>query len=183
MNEGLISSRYARMLFDLASDKGVLEQVRNDFEQIYTLVREIKELDKYLENPVVRPSQKMEMFKIIFSGVQPITISFLELLLKNNRERILGFIAHRFIQEYKERKGIRQGSLKTAVAVTDAMKKSILDQMNKTFKCQIELDCEVDKELIGGFVFRMDDQQFDASIATKLQSLHRDLLNTQVKKK
>jgi F-type H+-transporting ATPase subunit delta len=183
MNEGLISSRYAKMLFDLSSDKNVVDPVRNDFEYIYSLIRDIKELDKYLENPVVRPAQKLEMFHILFAGVQPVTFSFLELLLKNNREGILGHIAHRFIQEYKERKGIQQGSLVTSVAISDDMRKKILEQMDKVFKCKIELQCEVDERLIGGFVFRLEDQQFDASIATKLHSLHRNLLNTQVKKK
>jgi F-type H+-transporting ATPase subunit delta len=183
MNEGLISSRYAKMLFELANDKGQLELVRKDIEFISSLIQNIKELDQYLKNPVIRPGLKKETFHSIFEGIQPITFSFLELLIKNNRESILGHIAHRFIQEYKERKGIQQGTLHTAVALSDKIRQVILDKMNKAFKCQIELDCDVDEQLIGGFVFRLEDQQYDASIATQLKHIHQSLLKTQIKQK
>ena len=42
---------------------------------------------------------------------------------------------------------------------------------------KVELVSKVDQDIIGGFILRLGDQQFDASVANQLQSLEHKLSN------
>jgi F-type H+-transporting ATPase subunit delta len=42
---------------------------------------------------------------------------------------------------------------------------------------KVELVNKVDKDILGGFVLRLDDLQYDASVSSQLQSLKQKLSN------
>ena len=47
----------------------------------------------------------------------------------------------------------------------------MIAQAEKWANSSIEVEEQVDPELIGGFVFRLDDRQVDASILTQIKEL------------
>ena len=79
---------------------------------------------------------------------------------------------------YRDDQGIVEAVLYTADTTTD----STVDQLRKllveTYKADVELSKEIDPEIIGGFVLKIEDQQLDASIATQLKRVQRELDNT-----
>jgi F-type H+-transporting ATPase subunit delta len=104
-------------------------------------------------------------------------MSFVELIAKNKREYLLVDIAAAFVSLLKKQNGI------VPVTVTSAVKleKQTLDQILSKLKSQVEGDFEVTEEvdpsLIGGFVVKMEDKQFDASISTQLNRMKQELAN------
>jgi len=86
-------------------------------------------------------------------------------------------IAAAFVSLLKKQNGI------VPVTVTSAVKleKQTLDQILSKLKSQVEGDFEVTEEvdpsLIGGFVVKMEDKQFDASISTQLNRMKQELAN------
>ena len=97
------------------------------------------------------------------------------MIIENGREKDLSSIAIAYDDLVKSHKGIIPVTLTTAVPVDEATKKSILDKVRKGVEGTLEVTEKIDKSLIGGFVVRMGDKQFDASVANQFSELKQRL--------
>jgi F-type H+-transporting ATPase subunit delta len=176
MNDSKISVRYSRALFEAALENKIIDKVNNDMILISEVCKapETKEL---LSNPVIPPSKKVAIFHKMFEGnVEKITLSLIDLLVKNSREAFLPGIARVFISETLKYKGITEAVLTSAVAVTPEVRKQIIDLVSETFTTKVDLKEIVNPEIIGGFVLRIGDNFIDASIKKKLRKIRKELL-------
>jgi F-type H+-transporting ATPase subunit delta len=113
-------------------------------------------------------------------NVEKITLSLIDLIVKNGRESFIPAIARVFIHETKKHKGITDSILTTAVKVEENIKKQITDLVSDVFKTKVELRENVDPEIIGGFILQIDDSYIDASIRNKLRKIKKELLGSVV---
>ena len=175
MNDSKISVRYSRALFESALEKKLLEKVYDDMKFIsgICIIPEMKEL---LESPIIRPSKKTDILrKVLEKNVEKITMSLISLVVKNGRETFLPGIARAFIFETKNYKGITESVLTTAVKVDDKIKKQVIDLVSDIFKTKVELREVIDKNIIGGFILRVEDNYIDASVKNKLRKIEKEL--------
>ncbi len=181
MNQGIIVSRYARALFESAKEKKALEIVFNDIDIIYYVAKTEPEFDTFLMNPVLKLKEKKTVLKNIFEkNFHNLTFSFLNLLVDNRREAYLQSICLKFTDFFKEHENIKTVELTTASIANDDIKKKLLKMVEQYFNCKGEIRERVKEDIIGGFVLRVDDKQFDASVSTRLKNTKSYLLNTQV---
>ena len=104
MNDSKISVRYARALFESASDQGILDEVRKDMLQLQEICR-MKKFDFFLRTPVMKGSEKSRLVHDSFKGIlQELSLNLLDLVLKNNRELYIPGIARNFEELYKKHK-------------------------------------------------------------------------------
>lgn len=175
MNDSKISVRYSRALFQSALEKKLLDEVNADMLFIMEICK-LPETKEFLHSPIIPPSKKTSIFhNILGENVQNITLSLIDLVVKNGRETYIPAIARVFIHETMKHKGITKSVLTTAVKVDDKVKKQISDMISKIFKTTVELEEIVDPEIIGGFVLRVDDSLIDASIKNKLRKIKKEL--------
>lgn len=180
MNESKISVRYSKALFEAAIEKNIIDKVNNDMILIAEICK-MPEIKEFLENPVIPPSKKATVLHSIFeSKVENITLSLLNLVVKNGRESFLPGISRVFIHETLKYKGITEAVLTTAVPVTTDVTKQITGLVSKTFSTKVDLKEVVNPEIIGGFVLRIGDNFIDASIKNKLRRIRKELLDTPV---
>lgn len=179
MNESLITVRYAKAFYELASEKNILEEVRKDMELILPLTREVEDFRFLLLSPLIKGQEKNKMFSALFEGkVHSVTMSLLSLLVENKREAFLDGICRYFLWHYKKEKGIMEAAITTAFPLSEDITKKITEYMNRHFSARIELSKHVDPSIIGGFVLRVEDQQINASIAAQLNKIRRELINS-----
>lgn len=137
---------------------------------------ETKEL---LNSPIIVPSKKSAIFHKIFEGnIEKITLSLIDLLIKNGRESYIPSVARVFVHETMKYKGITKSVLTTAVKVNDSVKKQINDLISEVFHTKVELEEIIDTEIIGGFILRVDDNYIDASIRNKLRKVKKELMGS-----
>lgn len=180
MDENKVPIRYAKALLLSAMEKELLEKVKTDMALLDRLIRESPQLIVMLKSPVVTASTKDRFFEETFSGVvESLTLSFLHLLVSNNRESYLKEIVLDFFMLYKLEKGLQSAELTTAVELDDLQIAQFRELIESRFKPSIELTCKTDSTLIGGFVLRVEDQQIDASVSSKLKRLKKELMSTQ----
>jgi F-type H+-transporting ATPase subunit delta len=176
MNNSRISVRYSRAFFNSASEKKLLDKVYQDMIYISELCK-IPEMKEMLESPIIVPSKKKDILhKVTENDIQKLTLSLLDMVVKNGREKFLPAIAREFIHETKEFNGITETVLTTAVKVDDKIKKQITDLISGIFKTKVELKEVIDKGIIGGFVLRIEDNYIDASISNKLRKIEKELM-------
>jgi F-type H+-transporting ATPase subunit delta len=136
----------------------------------------LTEMKEFLQNPVIRPSKKKEILHTIFKeNVEEITLSLIDLVVLNGRESFLSAIARVFISETRKYKGITQVMLTTAVPVNEKIKTQISELVASVFNTKVDLKESVDKEIIGGFILKVEDNFIDASVKNKLRKIKKEL--------
>jgi F-type H+-transporting ATPase subunit delta len=170
------ASRYAKSLIDLSKEQNALEDLKNDMAFFESVVDDNSELEAILKNPIVPLDNKLGILQNIFEGkTHAITQSFFKLLVSKGRSAILFDIAKQFISQYNEIKGIVTAEVTSATALTDANKKEVEALVKKELKAnEVVIKEKVNDKLIGGFILKVGDKQFDASIAGGLNKLKKE---------
>jgi len=175
MNDSKISVRYSRALFQSAVENKLLDKVYNDMIFISELCR-INEVKEVLTSPIILPSKKKSILTgILDKNVEKITLSLVNLLIKNGREDYLPSVARVFRDETLKYRGITQTELVTAVPVDDKIRKQITELVSSVFKTKVELNETVDSDIIGGFILKVNDSYIDASVKTRLRKIRKGL--------
>jgi F-type H+-transporting ATPase subunit delta len=178
MNDSKISVRYSKALFQTALEKNIIDKVMDDMLFIIAMVK-VPETKEFLSSPIIPPSKKAAIFQKILKGnVEDMTLSLIELLVKNGRENFLPAIARSFIRETQIHRGITEAVLTTAVPVDATVKKQISDLVANTFSTKVDLKEVIEPEIIGGFILKVDDNYIDASIRNKLRKVKKELLGS-----
>jgi F-type H+-transporting ATPase subunit delta len=178
MNDSLISVRYSRALFQSALEKKIIDKVNQDMIFISEVCK-TPEAKEFLTSPIIIPSKKTAILhKMLEGNIEPISLSLIDLTVKNGRERYLPSIARVFIHETMKYKGITESVLTTAVKVNTKVKKQITDLISEVFSTKVELEEIIDPEIIGGFILRIDDNYIDASIKNRLRKIKKELLGS-----
>jgi F-type H+-transporting ATPase subunit delta len=181
MNQSKISVRYAKALFQLSVEKDKLEDVRRDVLLICKALDDYEQLRKYIDSPVVKPSQKNNLLNDVFSGtITKLSLQFLGLLVKNKREKHLRDIARQFLLVYGSFKGIKLATITTAVLLDDSIRVKLYHLLSSVYNTEIDLQTQIKPSILGGFVLKVGDQQYDASIANGLSKIKATLLNESV---
>jgi F-type H+-transporting ATPase subunit delta len=177
MNDSKISVRYSKAIFQSAIANKNLDKVNSDMLLIMD-VCSTAEMLEFLQSPVIRPSKKQEMLHNILKGnIEDITLSLIDLVVLNGRESFLPAIARVFVSETRKYKGITEVVLTTAVPVNEKIKRQIEDLVTKVFSTKVDLKEAVDKEIIGGFILKIEDNFIDASVRNKLKKIQKELIS------
>ena len=175
MSEIQVASRYAKSLIDLAEEQNSLEPIRSDIMSFIETLRKNPVLLAVLKNPIISPSQKLHILNDLFaSRFNPIVLLFFKLLVNKQRSSILYSVAKEFINEYNIRKNIVKATVTSAAPLSDLNKKEIEAVVSDYTKGSIILTANVDASLIGGFVLKVGDRQFDTSISSQLNKLKKE---------
>ncbi len=182
MNESIIAVRYAKALHQLAQEKNVLQEVYKDMSNILDISSEIKELQSFLDSPIIKPSKKIEISSSIFSSYNNLTTTFLNTLYTNRRESILTDVARKYTSMINNERSITVATVITTTSLQNDTKEKIIKLIGHKYHSNtVELNEKIDEKIIGGFIIKVNDEQFDASISTQLSSVKRKLLKTPVK--
>ena len=166
--------RYAKAILDIATESNTTTAVNNDMKTIVSAIKESEELKDFLSNPIVNGAVKMNALSEIFPSLQPETKGLFQLLLANKRFEILSAIAVQFNNLFDIASGIEQAVVTTAVPLTAELEVLVTNKLKEFSSNTISITNVVDASIIGGFVLRIGDKQYNASVANKLQQLKRE---------
>lgn len=134
--------------------------------------------------PSLQESKKRKLVESIFEKrFSEISLSMINLVIRNKREVYLAGIARNFMALYRKDKGIRTATLLTAQPVEDSSMNSIKQLISKAYDADVDLSSAVDEDVIGGFILTVEDMQYDASVANNLKKIKKQLLQTSIEKK
>jgi F-type H+-transporting ATPase subunit delta len=176
MTESKVAVRYSKSLTGLAQEQGVLDSVNKDMELIERTIRKSRELAALLKNPTVKTEKKLNILNQLFADkVHKLSLSFLNIITRKKRSEFLFAITVQFQKMFKQLKGIETVVITSAIGLDDRLRKEVIELARKGSNSEIELIENVDKRLIGGFILRMGDVQYDASILRNLRKFSKEL--------
>jgi F-type H+-transporting ATPase subunit delta len=169
--------RYAKAILDLANSKGVAEAVNNDMKSIALTIDTNTELSTFIVSPTVKVEVKESALLEVFASVNGVTKGLFHLLFENKRFEILEAIALEYNKLFDESNGIEVAEVTTAIPMDAALEAKVLAKIATLSDKKITIVNNVDASIIGGFILRIGDKQYNASVANRLQVLKRELSN------
>ena len=167
--------RYAKAVLDQANHAKISEVVFGDMNSIQETLAGSKELRVVLQSPVVKAEDKKQALIKIFEKNSDVTKGLIQILSSNKRINLLGGVAGAYIDLYNNSKGVKVATVITAVAITPEIQATVLSKVKEmTGSENVTIDNTIDDSIIGGFILRVGDLQYNASIANQLGNLKRE---------
>jgi len=172
MDIGVISVRYARALLKSATDAKIEADVYKEMQTLAKTYSEVPQLRQTIDNPMLSKDTKQALL-LTAVGDSPceLTKAFISLVLKEDRENVMQFIANSYVTLYRQQKNVIRGRLITAAAVSPATEQKMRQMVESKTNGTVEFETEVDPDIIGGFILEYDTYRMDASVKSKLNSI------------
>jgi len=172
MDIGVISTRYARALLKCAAEANVDAQVYQEMLQLAKSFMQVPQLRQTIDNPMLSKEKKMELLATACGGSpSEITCRFISLVLKEDRESVLQFMASTYVTLYRKQKNVISGRLTTAARVSAETEAKMRQMVESKTSGTVEFETEVNPEILGGFILEYDTYRMDASVKTKLSTI------------
>ena len=172
MDIGVISVRYARALLKSATDAKIEADVYKEMQTLAKSYTEVPQLRQTIDNPMLSKDTKQQLL-LTAVGEKPceLTKAFISLVLKEDRENVMQFIANSYVTLYRQQKNVIRGRLITATAVSPAAEQKMRQMVESKTNGTVEFETEVNPDIIGGFILEYDTYRMDASVKSKLNSI------------
>ena len=172
MDIGVISVRYARALLKSATDAKIEADVYKEMQTMAKTYAEVPQLRQTIDNPMLSKDTKQTLL-LTAVGEKPceLTKAFISLVLKEDRENVMQFIANSYVTLYRQQKNVIRGRLITAAAVSPATEQKMRQMVESKTNGTVEFETEVNPDIIGGFILEYDTYRMDASVKSKLNSI------------
>lgn len=181
MLKGAVSRRYARALFDIATAKGIVDQLEAEISGIVEVFNTNEELPSLLHHPRITDAEKIALAEEVFQGkVSDEALNFVRLLLARHRIVFLEDILAEYTELANETRNMVQAQVTTAVPMEENEQQQIKEKLVKMTGKQVQLSAKVDSSIIGGVVVRLGDTVIDGSVARQLAVLKDKLKQVQV---
>jgi len=169
--------RYAKAILEIADSKKVAAEVSNDMKSIALTIKGNLELNTFIQSPTINVEVKEKALLEVFGNVNAVTKSLFHLLFVNKRFEILEAIALEYNELYDIMKGVELAKVTTAIPMDAALEAKVLAKIATFSNKKVTIENTVDASIIGGFILRIGDKQYNASVANRLQVLKRELSN------
>ena len=177
MDNGRISVRYARALFQLAQEQGCEEAVYDGLTRFtHNYLLAIAQFNEVLSDPIVAREEKVKLVEMAMGEPMHDTLKqFIAFVADQKREDKMIFIAMKYMEMYREKHNILSTQVTTATELSEASYDKIKAYIKETFGADAEMDVKIDPSLIGGFILDIENTRMDASVAGQLNTLKNKL--------
>lgn len=170
-----IATVYARSLFEVASERGALDAVREQVGQFADAVDENSDLQVFFFSPYFSTEEKCDALGNLLDGADEAVTNFLELLVEKHRMPAIFRIRRELDSLWADANQLLPVTITSAVeldsSTVDGIGKAIGEQTGR----KVELTTNVDPDVLGGIVLRVGNSILDASIRNRLEQLRRQV--------
>lgn len=169
-------NRYALGLFSIALEENKVQEYKNSLKMIKSVILNDADFIHLLSSCFLTQEEKDEVIDEVFNNEDKYVLNFIKVIVKNKRVNLLRSIFDEFNEMCNDYLGIKEGIIYS----TYLLELDKVEKLEKTFKkvfgVEVELTNHVDEKLIGGIKVIIEDQVFDGTIISKLNSLKQSLI-------
>jgi ATP synthase F1 delta subunit len=170
-----IAQVYARSLFEVASEKGEFDAVRDQLAEVSETISDSRELQTFFFSPYFSTQEKHAALKKAITGASPLLINFLELLVDNHRMPVIFRVRREIDRIWREENKLLPVQITSAIKLDKQVTDKIGDEIGRQTGQTIELTTVVDEDVLGGLVLRVGNSILDASIRNRLEQLRKNV--------
>ena len=172
MRNTRVARRYALALMSAAEDTGTLETTTADLVLLDGITRSSREFRLFLTSPVVSVNRKTAVAReLLAARTGVVTLTFVELLIRKQREPLLPDIIEQYAALRDQRLGIVNVDITSATELTAQQQHTLRTELERFTQKTVRLRLAVDGTIKGGLVVRIGDTVYDASLTRQLERL------------
>ena len=166
-----LETTYARALFELADEYGMLGTVKDDLDSWTNLCKAEKDLEKLIISPYFSSEIKQHFISRLLSGkITDLTMNFMTAVIKHNRTTYLPQIIAEYHKMWEAREGYCHVELMVARAMPPQEVGKLSADIASAINRKIKLELSVNPSIIGGIIIRYDDKVIDNTVRGRLQT-------------
>ncbi|HEY3367418.1 MAG TPA: F0F1 ATP synthase subunit delta [Symbiobacteriaceae bacterium] len=174
-----VARRYARALFDLAQEKGLVDQVDRELGMVVSMIASNPQLHAVMADVLIAPEVKRGLVQKLFTGkLSPLVMNFLLLVVHKRREGYLAGMYRVYLDMANELRGVVEVEVRSAVALEDSIIQNLNTKLTARLGKRVQFQTQVAPELIGGLVVRVGDTLMDGSVKTRLHRMRERLIRS-----
>lgn len=175
-----VAKRYAKALFEIASQQNIVSVVEEQLKAIVTAIQGNVDIEKFLHHPNIAATVKLDAVKNGFKGaLSDAVVSTIQLLLERGRAASIPALSESYIKIANEASGRANAIVSTPLPLSDKETADITTYFSNLSGKNIRLEQHIDTSLLGGIQVRIGDRLYDGSLKSKLANMHRKLLDPQ----
>lgn len=167
-----VAKRYALALAE--SSINDIDKAVSDMKLVDELIFQNEELKTFFLHPVVSLKDKKETIENAFKGkLNEASFNFIETLLDESRFGIFNTILEVFIKESEKIKNKQRVEIISAVEIDEEEKEKLKQKLNEKLNKDVLLNYNLDEEILGGLVIKIEDKVIDLSLKAKFEELKK----------
>ena len=172
------SLQYANAFADIAISQGAPQTAVRQLEEFGAAFAESAELRNFLASPAVDHNTKHKVIEKIVGrlGLQKIVRNFLFVIADHQRSAMLPEIIAATEEVVRQRQGIADAEVSSAVELTSAQKAALAQTLGRLTGKKVEPRYTLDPSLLGGAVARVGDTIYDGSLRSRLSEMRARLV-------
>lgn len=168
---------YAAALFSVARERGKIEEIWYELQELCHLMDIMKNFRIFLNHPVISGKVKKNVIKSVLSQkISPEMQNFIFLAIDKNRQNSLKEILGEYSNLYRKFKGQRYAKVYTVIELNDDEKAVLKKMLDTMFKTDAVIENIVDKTILGGMIIRMGFEVIDGSLRTDLNKIKSSVM-------
>jgi ATP synthase F1 delta subunit len=170
-----IAEVYARALFEVAKENGVLDRVHDELGQFADALEEDRRLQVFLFSPYFSSEEKKQGVQRIVSDADERIVNFLQLLAERHRMPALFRIRRSFNSMWAEENKLLPVTVTSAVELDESLVQDIGRSIEEQTGRRVELSSNVDPDVLGGLIVRVGNMVLDATVRNRLEKLRKQV--------
>ncbi|WP_250433678.1 ATP synthase F1 subunit delta [Hanstruepera flava] len=166
--------RYAKAVLSLATDKQSADAVNGDMQAIANAISENNELSNALKSEIVKAEVKKTILLEAFPNANTITQELFNVLMDNKRMELIEQVAAKYSELFDIQNGQEKAVVTTAIPMTSDIEMKVLAKIKELTNKAVTVENIIDEDILGGFILRVGDVEYNASIQNKLNKLKRE---------
>ncbi len=171
------SLQYANALADVALAQGAADAALKQLNDVAAAFAASSELRNVMASPAVPREAKHGVIEKIAAraGAGKIIRNFLFVIADHHRTHILPEIVAAFEGVIRQRQGVAEAEISSAVELSAGQKKKFAQTLERITGKKIEAKYSLDPTLLGGAVVRVGDTIYDGSVRSSLNEMRARL--------
>src|SRR5690625_962742 len=175
MSTSRAAFRYAKALIQGADQQDNAAAMQKDMQAVFNTIEDSKDLRLALNSPIIKSADKEQILLEVFAKQTKATHNLIQVLIHNKRANLLGEISKAYIDLHNKRKGLINVEVITATALTPEMEEKVLAKAKEITKAnEVIITSTINPELLGGFIIRVGDIEYNESISNQLDTLKKE---------
>jgi F-type H+-transporting ATPase subunit delta len=169
--------RYAQAVFEIALESDKLKEWQSNLAKIAKLVED-EEFVGLAENPKIPFDLKAKLVQDKLGKINTMALNLVYILISKGKLKTAGQILEEYNRLLNEHYGIKSAEVTTAIPLDNTEKEKLEENLEALAGKKISMKVQVNPEILGGFIARIDDSLIDGSIRNRLEMLKKRLAET-----
>ncbi len=168
-----VAGRYARALFDLATENKAVADVASSLSSFQGLIDESEDLQRLMRSPVFKAEDQAAAIEAIASkaGIKGLALNFLKVMGSNRRLAAVPAAISAFHLLVSQSKGETTAEVTSAEKLSAKQLADLKAALKAASGSDVAIDAKVDPAILGGLIVKVGSRMMDNSLRTKLNSL------------